>query len=191
MFSTNFTRVIIVPFFRNTKKRIYKKIDFLVIFSNKNSSTSKMINQFRLSDNRSSVSRPYSITGKNFISTEEYRVWFRFKEPQNVEEIKHSNVMDLNESDFTSKRRGWKDIIQAKVGDEFYMCVKDDGIFKGIVISSPSIEEACVDGKKNQCDGSAFHICWSVKWNKISDITDEWNRILKPKTISTAFRINV
>ena len=112
------------------------------------------MNQFRLSDNRSSASRPYSITGKNFISDEEYRVWFRFKETQNVEEIKHSNVMELNESDFTSKRRGWKDIIQAKVGDEFYMCVKDDGIFKGVVNSSPSIQEACIDGKKNQCENN-------------------------------------
>ena len=64
-----------------------------------------MINQFRLSDNRSSA-RPYSITGKNFISAEEYRLWFRFKEPQNVDEIKQTDVMELNESDFTSKRRG-------------------------------------------------------------------------------------
>lgn len=150
-----------------------------------------MINQFRLSDNRSSVARPYSITGKNFISAEEYRVWFRFKEPQNVDEIKQTDVMELNENDFTSKRRGWKDVIQSRVGDEFYMCVKDEGVFKGIVESSPSIQEACIDGKKNQFDGSAFHICWSVKWNKISDITDEWDTILKPKTISTAFRINV
>ena len=150
-----------------------------------------MINQFRVSDNRSSMKLKNSTFGLKFVSLGEYRVWFRFKEPQNVDEIKQTDVMELNESNFTSKRRGWKDVIHAKVGDEFYMCVKDEGVFKGIVASSPSIQEACIDGKNNQFDGSAFHICWSVRWNKISDVTDEWDRILKPKTISTAFRINV
>ena len=148
-----------------------------------------MINQFRVSDNRSSMKLKNSTFGLKFVSLGEYRVGFRFKEPQNVEVIKQTDVMELKENDFKDKRRGWDDIIKAGVGDELYMCVKNEGVFKGIVTSSPYIQEGGLDGK-NYEDDSVFHICWKVKWDKISDITEEWDRILKPTTIrSTAFRI--
>ena len=149
-----------------------------------------MSKTYRVSDNRSSIGRPYSKTADDFLNDECYVTWVKFKQPKDVDEIKNISLSDWDTKEMASVRNGWKGIVNFSTGNELYMCKKNDGIYHGFIRSLPTIEEAHIDNTGER-DGSAFHISWKVEWNKISELNDEWDAILKPSYRGTSFKISL
>jgi hypothetical protein len=165
-----------------------------LIFSVKNFHKQQRIDimsvTYRVSDNRSSIGKPYSKIADDFLNDKCYVTWVKFKSPKDIDEIKNMSLSDWDTKERNRVRRGWKDIVNFSIGNELYMCKKNDGIYRGFIRSLPVIEEAHID-QTGERDGSAFHISWEVEWNKISELNDEWDVILKPGYRCTSFILSL
>jgi hypothetical protein len=149
-----------------------------------------MSTTYRVSDNRSSIGRPYSKTADDFLNDSCYVTWVKFTQPKDIDDMKNMSLSDWNTKEMCGVRKGWKGIVNFSIGNELYMCKKNDGIYRGCIRSLPIIEEAHID-QTGERDGSAFHISWEVEWNKISELNDEWDSILKPTYRGTSFCLSL